>query len=119
MFFCFSFFGVNRDEKALRDFLLSMPLAFSAVGTADEWPSVSNNEYWIAEKRAKILAMQAYEGSAESAMKLSDQYFNDLATKDRTRAKENALYWALIAEENGSSDGQFRAFQLLGDSEEK
>lgn len=97
-----------------------LTVAFCLVSSfvmAEEKTILASADYSLSDTQVDELSGQAAAGSQKAAMRLSDRYFYDSSPDNAF--KERALYWALIGAENGSSDAQFRAYQLLRSNVEK
>lgn len=81
---------------------------------------LANIDYGLTREEEERLSKQAMGGDAGAALRLANRYFFDIGPgpDDRNESRKNALKWALIGSENGSSEAQFLAYLLMGEGAE-
>jgi len=104
-------------KRAISVSLLFFAFAMSCAGR--DTLTLGNRDYGLSANEISILSEDAYGGSGEAALRLSDRYFHDLSRGKRREMLALSLSWALIGAENGSKDAQFRAYQLLSMSDKR
>ncbi|QWP76605.1 sel1 repeat family protein [Lysobacter sp. K5869] len=80
---------------------------------------VSQPSYQLSAEAIKRFSEEAYKGSGDAAVKLSDHYFYSLPKGKIPQMRQKSLDWALIGAENGHVRAMYRAYQLMSVSDQR